>query len=97
MKVKERFLKAFAREKTDRLPVTTHHVMPYYTKKHLNGMNGREFFKHFGIDPIEWVMAYSFDPSKGDFPHASDSWVIFLAMLLPYAIAQALCPVNSSS
>lgn len=64
---KERFLKAFVRKKTDRLPVTTHHVMPYYTKKHLNGMNGREFFNHFGIDPIEWVMAYKFDSAKNEY------------------------------
>ncbi len=71
MNTKERFLKAIAREKTDRLPVTTHHVMPYYTKKYLNGMTGREFFEHFGIDPIEWIMTSKpgkgeyFDPSEG--------------------------------
>jgi len=64
---KERFLKAFALEKTDRLPVTTHHVMPYYTKKYLNSMTGWEFFQHFGIDPIEWVMAYDFDSTKGEY------------------------------
>jgi len=63
--IKERFLKAFALEKTDRLPVTTHHVMPYYTKKYLNGMNGREFFEYFGIDPIEWVMELK--PNEGEY------------------------------
>ena len=78
MTTKERFLKAFAREKTDRLPVTTHHVMPYYTKKHLNGMNGREFFKHFEIDPIEWIMAYTFDSSKGEYFDPTQTEVGFL-------------------
>jgi len=64
MTTKERFFKVFALEKTDRLPVTTHHVMPYYTKQYLNGMSGREFFEHFGIDPIEWVMKLK--PNEGN-------------------------------
>ena len=78
MTTKERFLKAFAREKTDRLPVTTHHVMPYYTKKYLNGMTGREFFQHFGIDPIEWIMAYTFDSGKGEYFDPTHTNVGFL-------------------
>ncbi len=65
MNTKERFLKAINREITDRLPFTTHHVMPYYTKKYLNGINGREFFDYFEIDPIEWIVELT--PNIGEY------------------------------
>ena len=37
MNTKQRFLTALNREKSDRLPVTTHHLMPYYLENFLEG------------------------------------------------------------
>ncbi len=52
---KERLLSAIKREKPDRLPVTTHHIMPYFLNKYMNGISNDEFFETFGLDPIVWV------------------------------------------
>ena len=38
MTSKQRFLAALDRKVPDHLPVTTHHVMPYYLDKYLNGI-----------------------------------------------------------
>ncbi len=35
---------AFERRKPDRLPVTTHHVMPYFLNQRLGGLSANEFF-----------------------------------------------------
>ena len=67
MTAKERFLAALERKVPDRLPATTHHVMPYFLKKYLNGISCEEFFDRFGLDPIDWVVAQKPDESKGDF------------------------------
>ena len=64
---KKRFLKALNNEQLDRLPVTTHHVMPSFLKKYMNGISDQEFFDQFGIDPIYWIIAYMYDESKGEF------------------------------
>ena len=66
MNSKERFLKVLNNEKPDRLPVTTHHVMPSFTKKYMNGFDGQQFFDHFGMDPITWAVPYKFDEKKND-------------------------------
>lgn len=67
MNTKERFIAALERKKTDRLPVTTHHVMPSFLHNYLNGASNKEFFEKFAIDAIDWQMAYKFDPSKGEY------------------------------
>jgi uroporphyrinogen decarboxylase len=67
MTSKQRFIAALTRQKTDRLPVTTHHVMPFFLKKYMNGISNDEFFEYFGLDPIRWVMAHKVDPSKGEY------------------------------
>ncbi|UCE21464.1 MAG: hypothetical protein JSV46_04385 [Candidatus Aminicenantes bacterium] len=90
MTSKERFLKALERNKPDRLPVTTHHMMPYFLKTYMNGVSCQDFFDRFGLDPIHWVVAHMpdlarkefLDPEQGelDFLEApricSDNWQI---------------------
>jgi len=66
MTVKQRFLAALNGQKPDRLPVTTHHVMPYFLNKYLNGADNMTFFKQFGLDAIHWVNAYRGDNAKGE-------------------------------
>ncbi|HHS13526.1 MAG TPA: hypothetical protein ENN03_07125 [bacterium] len=68
MTSRQRFLKALNREKPDCLPVTTHHLMDSFLETFMGGMTQGEFFDHFGLDPIGWVMALTADPSGHDFP-----------------------------
>ena len=67
MNSKQRFLAALNRNIPDRLPVTTHHVMSYFLKTYMNGVSCQEFFDHFGLDPINWVVAHKPDPSRGEY------------------------------
>ncbi len=67
MKAKERFLCALERETPDRLPVTTHHVMPYFLEHTMGGISDQEFFDFFGLDPILWIVAHRADDSRGEF------------------------------
>jgi uroporphyrinogen decarboxylase len=67
MTSKERFLKALSRDKPDRLPVTTHHVLPYFLKTHMNGASCQDFFDRFGLDPIHWVVAHKPDPARREY------------------------------
>lgn len=67
MNPKERFLAALNRQPTDRLPVTTHHLMPSFLKNHMNNATNDEFFDFFGIDPIHWAMAYTCSPGKSEY------------------------------
>jgi len=67
MTSKKRFLKALDGEVPDRLPATTHHVMPYFLKKYMGGISNDEFFDRFGLDPIRWLMVYKPDPAKGEY------------------------------
>jgi len=57
MTPKERFLLALRGEKADRLPVTTHHVQPYFLNTYMKGKSDQEFFDHFGLDPIYWAIS----------------------------------------
>ncbi len=67
MTAKERFRAALSRKRPDRLPITTHHVMPYFLKKYMHGITNDEFFDRFGLDPIHWVTWYKPDPAKGEY------------------------------
>jgi len=67
MTSKQRFLNALGRQKTDRLPVTTHHLMPSFLDKYMGGISDQDFFDYFGLDPIRWLIAYTFDPSSGEY------------------------------
>jgi hypothetical protein len=65
MTPKQRLVAALDRRPTDHLPVTTHHVMPYYLKKYLPGATNDDFFARFGLDPIFWLQAHRPDPAQG--------------------------------
>jgi len=67
MTPKQRFVTALTRGIPDRLPVTTHHVMPSFLKKFMGGAGNDEFFERFGLDPIRWVAAYRPDESRGEY------------------------------
>jgi uroporphyrinogen decarboxylase len=67
MNSKQRFLKAINRKKPDRLPVTTHHLMPFFLNRYLNGISEFEFFKTFGMDPIRWIVAHRPDEDQGEY------------------------------
>jgi uroporphyrinogen decarboxylase len=67
MTSKERMLTALRGECPDRLPVTTHHVMPSFLDSHMEGKSDQEFFDIFGLDPIRWIIAYAANESAGDY------------------------------
>ncbi len=67
MNSRQRLLAALERKTPDRLPVATHHLMDYFLKKCMGGMSSREFFDHFGLDAIHWVVAHRPDESAGEY------------------------------
>jgi len=67
MTSKQRFIAALERRVPDRLPVTTHHVMPSFLKNALGGISNDEFFDRFGFDPIHWFQAYKPDEPHGEY------------------------------
>jgi len=78
MTSKERFLKALSRNKPDRLPVTTHHVLPYFLKTYMNGVSCQDFFDRFGLDPIHWVVAHKPDPARREYVDPEQGELSFL-------------------
>jgi uroporphyrinogen decarboxylase len=58
MSSRERMLTAIAGEMPDRLPVTTHHLMPYFLDVYMDGISSLEFFDHFGMDAYIWTVPY---------------------------------------
>jgi uroporphyrinogen decarboxylase len=54
MTSRERLLAALDRRVPDRLPVTTHHLMPSFLRS-LGGLTERQFFDRFGLDAIAWT------------------------------------------
>ena len=67
MTSKTRLLTAIERKIPDRLPVTTHHVMPYFLEKYMQGISFDQFFDHFGLDPIHWTVPHKPDESQGTY------------------------------
>ncbi len=65
MTSRERLLAALDRKVSDRLPVTTHHLMPSLLAGIGEGVDPREFFEQFGFDPVTWVVAHRPDDSTG--------------------------------
>jgi uroporphyrinogen decarboxylase len=74
MTPKERFLAVLQRQPTDRLPVTTHHVMSFFLNRYMNGISSQQFFDSFGLDPIQWIAPHRPDSTNGDYfdPYQSD-------------------------
>ena len=77
MTSKARMLAALERRMPDRLPVTTHHVMPYFLEKYLGGISNDEFFDRFSLDAIRWFMAFLPDPARGEYfdPHHTPGYL----------------------
>jgi len=78
MTSRERLLAALACQAPDRLPVTTHHVMPYFLEKYLHGMSDQEFFDEFGLDAITWSVPHKPAPGSLDYPDPLQSAPGFL-------------------
>jgi hypothetical protein len=68
MTPRERLITALTGRVPDRLPVTTHHVLPCFLKEHFGGRSIREFFDCFGLDAITWTVPHLPDTSKGEYP-----------------------------
>jgi len=75
---KQRFLAALRRERGDRLPVTTHHVMPYFLDTYLGGISSDEFFERFGLDPIVWTVPHRPEEGRGEYPDPEQGEIGFL-------------------
>lgn len=78
MTSKQRMLTALEGGVPDRLPVTTHHVMPYFLEHTMNGMSIQEFFDYFGFDAIVWTTPHTYDPAKGEYPDPEQREIGFL-------------------
>ena len=78
MTSKQRMLTALQGGVPDRLPVTTHHVMPYFLDHTMNGMTTQQFFDHFRFDPIVWPTPHRHDPAKGQYADPNQGDVGFL-------------------
>src|SRR6056297_1371512 len=87
MTSKQRLVAALNRKITDRLPVTTHHVMPYFLDTYMGGITNKEFFDITRLDPIHWDTSVKPDAAQGaynapetahidPFPIISDNWRI---------------------
>lgn len=67
MNSRQRLLAALRNEEPDRLPVTTHHLMPYFLETSMNGMSVTDFFDSFRLDPIKWLDSVQPVELSGDF------------------------------
>ena len=68
MTPKSRFLAALhGKTLPDRLPVTTHHLMPSFLDTMPGGENPDAFFERFGLDPITWPQAFRVDAARGEY------------------------------
>jgi len=91
MTSKERMVAALSGTMPDRLPVTTHHVMPFFLERTMNGISAQQFFDEFGMDAITWTVPHRPRPGSSDYPDplqgepgfleshrvANDSWRCF--------------------
>ena len=78
MNSKQRFLNALERKKTDRLPVTTHHLMSSFLNHYMDGISEQDFFDYFGLDPIKWVIEHSYNATNGEFFDPTHTEIGFL-------------------
>ncbi len=62
---RQRLLAALTRGVPDRLPVTTHHLMPWFLQTCLDGISTTAFFDRFGLDAIDWVFAHCPEETEG--------------------------------
>jgi hypothetical protein len=62
---RQRLLVALDGGMPDRLPVTTHHLMNYFSNSYVGGMSSDEFFDQFGLDTIDWMHPIKPNTSRG--------------------------------
>jgi hypothetical protein len=67
MTSRQRLLAALNGDIPDRLPATTHHVMPYFLENSMNNISDQEFLDHFKLDAVMWIQSTEPDPEKGEF------------------------------
>ena len=67
MTSRQRLLTALNRQVPDRLPVTTHHVMPSFLNRYMAGTDSTAFFDRFGLDAITWTVPHRPDPEANEF------------------------------
>lgn len=67
MNSRERLLTALEGGQPDRLPVTTHHLMPWFLDTYLDGMPEAGFFSRFGMDPTRWAFDLVPDEVRGEY------------------------------
>jgi uroporphyrinogen decarboxylase len=83
MTSRDRLLAALARRAPDRLPATTHHLMPSFMQAH-GFASDRAFFDHYGLDAICWSTPLlpghgaradaAWRPEAESWSHESDEW-----------------------
>jgi hypothetical protein len=66
---KQRFLTAINGGIPDRLPVTTHHVLPSFLEQLGVNLDNEQFFDMFGLDPIKWIIPHKPDKRKEQYFH----------------------------
>ena len=67
MTSRKRLLTALEGSRPDRLPVTTHHLMPWFLDRYLDGIGEDDFFRRFGLDPTRWAYDLKPDESRGEY------------------------------
>src|SRR5512136_120701 len=67
MTSRARLLTALDQGIPDRLPATTHHLMPYFLDKYLGGASNQAFFDRFDLDAIYWTTPYRPDSDQGEY------------------------------
>ncbi len=78
---RERLLTALTLGVPDRLPVTTHHLMPYFLEKQMGGISESDFFDQFGMDGITWFFGTTTFPTDSSYLSSSgfvqtENWTI---------------------
>ena len=96
MTSKQRLVTALERGTADRLPVTTHHLMPYFLDKYMGGMSNQACFEHFGLDPITWTVPHRPDAAAGEYfdplsRARSASWKAAASRPTPGASSGKMC------
>ena len=67
MTSKQRMLTALDGGVPDRLPVTTHFLMPHFLNTCMGGMSEDEFFDACGWDPITYTTPHRPDPAQNEY------------------------------
>jgi uroporphyrinogen decarboxylase len=67
MTAKQRMLTALKGGVPDRLPVTTHFLMPHFLNESMGGMSEDEFFDRCGWDPITYTTPHRPDSGSGEY------------------------------